>query len=712
MPTSAVKNSPSLLRNPGGELSLRIRGTGRDGQVIRLTAAKSTIGKADYCTLQLRNSALADLHCLILRGERQTVVRRWSEDTRLNGRGFDDAPLTVGDCLSIGPLDFEVLPSPAVVGEPAAPWQSRDPQAAERERRIRRRRRRRTRALLETMRADQEQLRELQSMVDAHQNSWHDQQADSHRLHRQHAEIEQAKQLLAERQGDLARREDELAERSERLEADTRELEERREQWLRECEEQQAERDARQSDLAAREQELVEAQASLNAAQASLADREQQLQTQAGQQHSEVDQQQMLDQRQAELAEESQRLAQQRDQLAAERAALADEQAAWEQAQQQALEDRQALDDEQAQLQQERNELAAERTEFEQLRTAWQADSVAAVEADAAAPADDALLPGDESCEDATIQQVDETTSPAADTAEINSDRYDSPAAEDASPQDETAGGLSTLSLLSQYDPPTTAEGVAGGLLDDKEEEAADIFGRLRDLAVLRDAEETTTDAPQHPVAETFQAAPEQQAPPESLEDAASTAAADAAEAAADADDSIEQYMAGLLQRMRGGDSTPPAEPSHVHKPTTSSRPKTVQAVQPTDGEAAADWDPTQMPPRRSAPEQNTDIAKMRALANMTTKSAIDASRHRRLRTEAISKGLVSGIATIAGIVLISLSPNVLSMGFLGGVAALIVGTNWAIRGAQLMRTVRQEQRSVRQAEALIQKAEQDLQQA
>lgn len=712
MPTSAVTDSPSLLRNPRGELSLRIRGGGRDGQVIRLTAPKSTIGKAEYCTLQLRNSALADIHCLILRGERQTVVRRWSEDTRLNGRGFDDAPLTVGDCLSIGPLDFEVLSSPTAVGEPAAPPPAHDPQAADRQRRIRQRRRRRRRALLEALRADQEQLRELQLTVDAHQHAAQDQQADSDRLHRQHAEMEQAKQLLAERQGALARREDELAERSERLEADTRELEERREQWLRECEKQQAERENQQRDLTAREQELAEAQTSLNQAQASLAEREGQLQAQTEQQLGDGEQQQTLDQRQVELAEEAERLTHERDRLAEERAALADEQAEWEQAQQQARQDRQALDEEQAQIQRERDELAKERADFEQLRSAWQADRAKIVEAETLAPKDEASLPADGSCNDASTGKTAETNSSAA---EIDSERYDSPPVEDDRPQEEAACGPSTLSLLSHDRPPTTVEDVAGALLNDDDEDKSDIFGRLRDMAVLRDAEEATTDDPQQPASETHDAAHEQEMPPESMASIASTSAAGAeaaeAETAADGDDSIEQYMAGLLQRMRGGDSAA-AEPSSIHKPIASSKPKPVEVLEPIHSETSADWDPAQMPPRRSAPEQNTDIAKMRALANMTTKSAIDASRHRRIQTEAISKGLVSGIATIAGIVLISLSPNVLSMGFLGGVAALIVGTNWAIRGSQLMRKVRQEQRSVRQAEALIQKAEQDLRQA
>lgn len=55
------------------------------------------------------------MHCLIVRGPEQTVVRRWSPDTRLNGATFTDAALRPGDRLGIGPLEFDVL-----ADEPAA----------------------------------------------------------------------------------------------------------------------------------------------------------------------------------------------------------------------------------------------------------------------------------------------------------------------------------------------------------------------------------------------------------------------------------------------------------------------------------------------------------------------------------------------------------------------------------------------------------------
>src|SRR5436190_10232437 len=103
--------APGVLGKPAGELTLRIRGTSRDGQIVRLAAAKCTVGSGRRCTLRLRAPGVQPVHCLILRGTSGSVIRSWSSDTRLNGRTFRDLPLTEGDCLSFGPIELEVLPS-------------------------------------------------------------------------------------------------------------------------------------------------------------------------------------------------------------------------------------------------------------------------------------------------------------------------------------------------------------------------------------------------------------------------------------------------------------------------------------------------------------------------------------------------------------------------------------------------------------------------
>ncbi len=92
-----------------GELVLRICSPARRGQIVRLRSRKCTIGSARSCTLRLNARGVQPVHCLIMRGPGATIIRCWTPDTRINGRSFTDANLNVGDRLTIGPIEFEVL---------------------------------------------------------------------------------------------------------------------------------------------------------------------------------------------------------------------------------------------------------------------------------------------------------------------------------------------------------------------------------------------------------------------------------------------------------------------------------------------------------------------------------------------------------------------------------------------------------------------------
>jgi len=116
---------------PRGELSLRIVGSNRDGQVVRLSAAKCAVGSAAGCTLRLRARGVRPVHLVILRGTLGNVARAWAPNTRINGEPFRDAVLEPGDRLTVGPIEFEVLDScesePPAEGEPYA----REPAASQ-----------------------------------------------------------------------------------------------------------------------------------------------------------------------------------------------------------------------------------------------------------------------------------------------------------------------------------------------------------------------------------------------------------------------------------------------------------------------------------------------------------------------------------------------------------------------------------------------------
>ncbi len=102
-----------------GDLVLRIRGTDRDGQTLRLRSSKCTIGSGPTSTLRIVARGVRPVQCLILRGRSATVVRCWCPGVRLNGRGFVDARLAPGDVLTVGPVGLEIVQCPPPAELPA-----------------------------------------------------------------------------------------------------------------------------------------------------------------------------------------------------------------------------------------------------------------------------------------------------------------------------------------------------------------------------------------------------------------------------------------------------------------------------------------------------------------------------------------------------------------------------------------------------------------
>ena len=92
------------------ELALRIKGGDSDGQMLPLTQEKMTLGAGQSCTLRLQQPGVRALHCLITQGEQGLTIRRWADGTLLNGELFTESPLEIGDCLTLGPIDLELTP--------------------------------------------------------------------------------------------------------------------------------------------------------------------------------------------------------------------------------------------------------------------------------------------------------------------------------------------------------------------------------------------------------------------------------------------------------------------------------------------------------------------------------------------------------------------------------------------------------------------------
>jgi hypothetical protein len=109
METTQISPPANTLGTASGQLVLRITGNSAQAELVRVNSSKCSIGSADACTIRLNGAGVQPVHCIILRGESETVVRRWAEDLSLNGRRFDDATLKPGDLLSFANIRIEIV---------------------------------------------------------------------------------------------------------------------------------------------------------------------------------------------------------------------------------------------------------------------------------------------------------------------------------------------------------------------------------------------------------------------------------------------------------------------------------------------------------------------------------------------------------------------------------------------------------------------------
>ncbi len=98
-----------LLGDPVGKLVLEIdKGDGRP-RTFRLSGAKCAIGADERCEIRIKGKGIRPVHCVILRGENRTTVRRWAANTWLNGKPFDDSPLRQGDEIRLANLSIRIV---------------------------------------------------------------------------------------------------------------------------------------------------------------------------------------------------------------------------------------------------------------------------------------------------------------------------------------------------------------------------------------------------------------------------------------------------------------------------------------------------------------------------------------------------------------------------------------------------------------------------
>jgi hypothetical protein len=164
-----------------------------------------------------------------------------------------------------------------------------------------------------------------------------------------------------------------------------------------------------------------------------------------------------------------------------------------------------------------------------------------------------------------------------------------------------------------------------------------------------------------------------------------------ATSSAADADEeSIEQYMNKLLQRVRGQSAGPAetqAQPAGavakmiLNQPEKmTGRPAAASAdelsVSTTNKFAWANYDAGRQ--KSSTPAPKTDLEALRALANETARRAISRHALRKHRRNALTKVIVSTLAGVTSLWMMLESPDWRTLQFNTACVALLVAAYWA----------------------------------
>lgn len=553
-----------------GELVLRIRGTSRHGQIVRLQAEKCTIGSGPRCTLRLRARGVGPLHCLIVRGEAAAVIRRWHPDTRLNGHAFTESLLAPGDRLSVGPLEFEVLAStaadPATKAVETALPEAADPEAADR-----------AAGANARLEAREAEFEERQNALEAGEAEF---KKRKDALEAREAEFKQ-QQFAWEEQS--RRRNGKKAEADHDLAAQQSELDAARQSLEEECRQWEAQRSDFETQLETQREALKGQQTEYEARQRSLSEQHERWEAKR------AEAERILIARQAELETQQQAFEEERQR----------QEAAWAEREQDLARRRAELDAAEA-------ELAAARQTLEEERNQWEA----------------------ECAETAHGRSVG--------TAEQEPRLSSKPSGQ--SP-------LSSLELFRRM-------GNLPEFDDDDEEEEA---GRLSDEPVQRSSGSGQSSPATH---------------------------------AGNDEESIDDYMARLLERVRGVASETPyaAESSRrgcrEEPPSREAVPIRSEAEAPAPRVASGKRrEPVELSPRAVAPEKFVDLTAMRELANLSAQNAIDHHSRKVLRRVVLTKLIVSLMGLVAGGALLWTWRNASSqLAFSAAMASFVVALFWGIQ--------------------------------
>lgn len=698
----AWKHASHLVQGRAADdLCLRVIGTARDGQVVKLSAPKCTIGSARGCTLRLQAAGVRPLQCVILRGLRGTVARCWSAGTRLNGQPFTDAQLAAGDRLAIGPIELEVLDSSAA--EPLCSDRTAEIQAVS------------PSSPSECAPCDGQRAR-----------------ADRQRVHQLIVALRGLKAEVAR----LHEGADQTTRVEQIAEAPAADLERSREAFQRECQQWEATRTATEAELAARDNRLAselgqleternalaQDQTNWKSLQASEASRLAQAATRLEEQQAEFQRaQEQFEKHQQSLRDEHDQAA---AQLEAARQCLEQERLDFQgltAEQNTTYEQRRAeLQRHGSELEDGRNALAQREAKLAQLETQHQSvcDEVQGNQAEFERQAA------------ASSQQLEaERAAWQRERAEADADRR-----QRTDELDQLLNEVKQQRAQMQREQAELAQSRAkldSALADlEQERKSLDAERRKADSRLARETEElegqrveleaqpaetmaaaqAERDEMESEADEAPEAAYDEEDPGEDEEDASKASAepeepepirSSASPRRSDEEPSVEEYMEGLLSRMRGGrpaEVAPPPQPkrnkrksdagSQAVQPKTDAVPAEVRAAHVVDMPSTL----VEMT-RRPQVQQTTDLSAMRELANTQARIAIDIHGKKRLLNKAL--GSMS-----AALVTLSLTFVVLS--FVaddealrnGAMVGVVAGIYWMLGGAKALQQMITQRRA------------------
>ncbi len=104
----AWATTPSTWRR-NSEIEFRVRRKGQPTRRLRLPGARYTLGSGTGCSIQLEDASLRPLHAVLIRDDERILVRAYSIPFQINNRRMSEGLLSVGDRLSLGAYEFELL---------------------------------------------------------------------------------------------------------------------------------------------------------------------------------------------------------------------------------------------------------------------------------------------------------------------------------------------------------------------------------------------------------------------------------------------------------------------------------------------------------------------------------------------------------------------------------------------------------------------------